>query len=252
MALKGIYIDGVKCLFAPEDILDGGIEPYEDTLTEYIEAWLEENYSDENVLKKDEDINVNNIVAGGDVTVIGNISAANFDPDTFTTYEAGENITFVEGEGTTTINAASAPELIAGSNITLTEDSENNQITIDATDTVYSLMTSAEATAGTSSAARLISPALLRSAIRDVFSISTKSNHGSVASKGHKQISIDPSRTGYTPIGVVGFASSSESCTVYGCRLNSGTVYADVFHPGVSSASSIDVTVTAFILYMKV
>ncbi len=251
MALKGIYIDGVKCLFAPEDILEGGLEPYEDTLTEYADAWLEENYSDENVLKKDEDINVNNIVAAGDVTILGDISAANFDPDTFTMYEAGENITFVEGEGTTTINAASAPELVAGSNVTLTEDSENNQITIDATDTTYPLMTSAEASTGTSEAARSISPALLRSAIRGVFSVATKSNHDSVASKGHKQISIDPSRTGYTPIGVVGYASSSESCTIYGCRLNSGTVYADVFHPGVSSAASIDVTVTVFILYMK-
>ena len=251
MALKGIFIDGVKCLFAPEDILDGGIEPYIEALTEYCDAWLEENYSDNTVLRSDEDINVNNITAGGNVTILGNISAANFDPDTFTAYEAGDNITFVQEEGTTTINAASAPELIAGNNVTLTEDSENNQITVDATDTTYPLMTSAEATAGSSAAARTISPAVLNGAIKERFVVETKTGQVTVSKNATGRANATITKSGYTPLGVVGFVSSSASCNVYGVTLvDSSTARALVFHTGTVE-QDITVTVSFHILYIK-
>lgn len=252
MALKGLYIDNVKCLFAPEDILDGGIEPYIEALTEYCDAWLEKNYSDNTVLRSDEDINVNNITAGGNVTILGDISAANFDPDTFTLYEAGDNITFTEGEGVTTINAADPPELIAGTNVTLTEDAANNQITIDAADTTYSPMTANEATAGSSSAARTISPAVLRGAISGSYIVESKSLSGVVNKNASKTITLDATKSGYTAIGVVGFNSSSASCNIYGCYISgSNNVVAKVFNPGVSADASITVTVAAYVLYRK-
>lgn len=251
MALKGIYIDGVKCLFAPEDILDGGIEPYTEALTEYCNAWLEENYSDNTVLRSDQDINVNNIVAGGNVTILGNISAANFDPDTFTSYQPGDNIIFTEGEGTTTISAVDPPEYIAGNNVTFTEGTKQNTITIDAVDTVYDSMSEAEATAGSSVAARTISPAVLNGAIKERFVVETKTGQVTVSKNSTGRANATITKSGYTPLGVVGFVSSSASCNVYGVTLvDSSTARALVLHAGTVE-QDITVTVSFHILYIK-
>lgn len=250
MALKGIYIDGVKCLFAPEDILDGGIEPYTEALTEYCNAWLEENYSDNTVLHADQDINVNNIVAGGNVTILGDISAANFDPDTFTSYQPGRNITFVEGEGTTTINGPAIPELEGGDNVSITNYASENRVVISATDTVYGSMSEDEATAGTATTPRVITPAILRAAIKGALVVDTLSGHVTISKGRSGKITIDATKSGYTLLGVVGYNCSSASTNVF-TAIQSGTnIVVNVWHSGATEA---DITVNASVraLYVK-
>jgi len=251
MALKGIYIDGVKCLFAPEDILDGGIEPYLDDVNTFVERWLEENVpTDDTVLRRDESISVRDINAAGDVNILGNISAANFDPNTFTSYQPGDNIIFTEGEGTTTISAVSPPEYIAGNNITFTEGTKQNSITIDAVDTVYGSMSEAEATAGTATVPRVITPAILRAAIKGALVVDTLSGSVKISKGASGKITIDATKSGYTLLGVVGYNCSSASTNVF-TAIQSGTnIVVNVWHSGAKD-DDITVNVSVRALYIK-
>ena len=69
------------------------------------------------------------------------------------------------GSGSTTTTA----ELVAGSNITLTDDTTNKKITIAATNTTYSIMSASELSTGTATTARTMSAANTKAGLLDLF-----------------------------------------------------------------------------------
>ena len=43
MAMDGIFVDGIKQYFKPEDILEGDASAYTQKIAESVNAWMEEN-----------------------------------------------------------------------------------------------------------------------------------------------------------------------------------------------------------------
>lgn len=68
MVLDGIYVDGEKAKFNPEDILSGSIPDYSDKVVEAVEAWLEENISGGETIAVDNTLTVAGAAADAKAT----------------------------------------------------------------------------------------------------------------------------------------------------------------------------------------